>query len=167
MDFKKIISEIAPTLGTALLGPFGGMAVSAITGILGIDNTESSLKHVMKCASPDTILKIKQAEIEFAKHVKEMDIDLERINAADRDSARQMQMSTNSNTPEILAFFVTVSYVGIVFYVLKYGFPENGADVLKILLGSFGTAWTGIIAFYFGSSRGSKEKTKHMANKGL
>jgi uncharacterized membrane protein YjjP (DUF1212 family) len=55
-----------------------------------------------------------------------------------------------------LAASVTVGFFGIL-VALMSGKIEQAAEV-DIMLGSLGTAWTGIIAFYFGSSAGSQAK---------
>jgi hypothetical protein len=43
------------------------------------------------------------------------------------------------------------------------GKVEHGAEI-DIMLGSLGTAWTGIIAFYFGSSSSSQKKDAMIYN---
>jgi hypothetical protein len=58
--------------------------------------------------------------------------------------------------PPTLAIGVTVGFFGILFG-LMFGQIEH-APQIDIMLGSLGTAWTGIIAFYFGSSAGSQAK---------
>jgi len=67
-----------------------------------------------------------------------------------------MQATTKSLIPGALAIFVTVGFFGIL-YALMSGYATK-SDELMIMLGSLGTAWTGIIGFYFGSSAGSQAK---------
>jgi hypothetical protein len=168
-DWKSIVGAVAPTIGTALGGPLGGMAAQAITGALGIktDAKEGDIARAVASATPDQLLAIKKAEIEFAKRMRELDIDLERIAAGDRDSARQREVRTGDHwTPRILACVVTVGFFATLFYTLRNGVPQGaGGEVVLVLLGSLGTAWTGICAYYYGSSAGSRAKDNLIASK--
>jgi hypothetical protein len=67
-----------------------------------------------------------------------------------------MQAETRSYLPAILAIAVTLGFFGILVGMMLEGFKTS--EALMIMLGSLGTAWTGIIAFYFGSSAGSQAK---------
>jgi hypothetical protein len=60
----------------------------------------------------------------------------------------------------VLAILVTAGFFGIIIFILKFGLPESGKEAILLLVGSLGTAWTGVMAFYFGSSAGSKQKTE-------
>ena len=42
--------------------------------------------------------------------------------------------------------------------------PSDSKEIVFAMLGSVGSAWTGIIGYYFGSSSGSAKKTDIMAN---
>jgi hypothetical protein len=92
------------------------------------------------------------------------DAELFKAEVDDRKSARDMQTSTHSRMPAVLALLVTVGFFGIL-YALMMGYAKPSNE-LMIMLGSLGTAWSGIIAYYFGSSAGSQAKTDALV-KGL
>jgi hypothetical protein len=51
---------------------------------------------------------------------------------------------------------VTLGFFGILTGMMSG--RVTSSEALMIMLGSLGTAWTGIIAFYFGSSASSQNK---------
>jgi hypothetical protein len=92
----------------------------------------------------------------MAARAQEMGLDFAKLGNDDRKSAREMQVATKSYLPPTLAIGVTLGFFGIL-GGLMYGQIQH-APQIDIMLGSLGTAWTGIIAFYFGSSAGSQAK---------
>jgi hypothetical protein len=74
-------------------------------------------------------------------------------------------MELKDHMPKILAVGITVGFFGCLFWMFVYGVPKNGNEALLLMLGALQTAFTGVIAYYFGSSSGSKAKTDLMATK--
>jgi len=164
MDWLK---TLAPLLGTALAGPLGGAAASFIADKLGVkEATIEAVTDVLNSGklSPDQLASLKAAEIEFKRFLEQNKIDLEKIHAGDRDSARKLQIATNSFIPGILAVGVTLGFFGILLFLLTEGVPATGGDALLVMLGALGAAWGSVIAYYFGSSSGSAVKTDALAN---
>jgi hypothetical protein len=165
--FGPLLGQVAPTLATALGGPLAGMAVKTLSNVLlGHEGgTEDDVKAALENASPETLAQLKQIDADFKVRMKELDIDLERIAAGDRDSARKMQTATQDWVPRMLALLITVGFFGILVWMLMKGMPQTGTEALLMMLGALGTAWTGVINFYYGSSAGSKEKNSLIASK--
>jgi membrane protein YqaA with SNARE-associated domain len=47
--------------------------------------------------------------------------------------------------------------------MLTHGLPTTGgSEAMLVMLGTLGTAWGGVVAYYFGSSAGSREKTDQL-----
>jgi hypothetical protein len=153
MDWLK---TIAPTIATALGGPLAGLAIEAVSKAVGIDPKDVQSTISEGKLSSDQIMLLKQAEIDMAARAQEMGLDFAKLNVEDRKSAREMQAETRSYIPAILAVTVTVGFFGILIGMMTETFKTS--DALMLMLGSLGTAWTGIIAFYFGSSAGSQAK---------
>lgn len=68
-------------------------------------------------------------------------------------------------TQRALAYLITVGFFGILGFMLVADVPQTGHDVLLVMLGALSAAWTGVIAYYFGSSSGSATKTALLANR--
>jgi len=85
-------------------------------------------------------------------------VDLEKINTDDRNSARQREIYLKDHTPRMLAFLLSVGFFGI---LLAMFFHSNSMKIpsVDIMLGSLGTAWVQMISYYFGSSKGSADKS--------
>ena len=167
-SFGPLLGQLAPTIATALGGPLAGVAVKTLSNALfgHEDATEDQISDAMASATPDQLAAIKKIDADFKVQMKSLDIDLERIAAGDRDSARQMQRETKDWVPKVLAIVITLGFFGILIWMLFKGMPQTGTEALLMMLGALGTAWTGVINFYYGSSAGSKAKTDAMNTKG-
>ena len=169
MDLSKIggiIGAVAPTIATALGGPLAGMATKFVSNALfgHQDGTADDIQAALLNPSGDQLAALKKIDADFKIQMKSLDIDLERIAADDRASARDMQKETKDWIPRALAVTVTIGFFGILLYMLVYGLPTTGNEALLLLLGALQTAWMGIIAFYFGASATDTTKDKMIYN---
>ncbi len=162
MDWLK---QIAPTIATALGGPLAGMAVSAISKAVGVEPDQVQDMIANNKLSAEQIAQVKLAEIELQKQAQELGFNFAKLEVEDRKSAREMQATTRSMMPPILAGAVTVGFFAIMTLMFFNKVDSNNPAIL-MMLGSLGTAWTGIIAYYFGSSAGSQAKTDLLSKAG-
>jgi len=161
MDWLR---QIAPTIATAMGGPLAGMAVSAISKAIGVDPEKVGDLISSNKLSAEQIAQVKIAEIELQKQAQELGLNFEKLEVEDRKSARDMQSKTRSLMPPILAGTVTIGFFGIM-VMMFIGKVDSSNPAILMMLGSLGTAWTGIIAYYFGSSAGSQAKTDLLSKK--
>ena len=161
MDWLK---QIAPTIATAMGGPLAGMAVSAISKAIGVDPEKVGDLISSNKLTADQIAQVKIAEIELQKQAQELGLNFEKLEVEDRKSARDMQSITKSIMPPLLAGAVTIGFFSIMVLMFFNKLDDSNPAIL-MMLGSLGTAWTGIIAYYFGSSAGSQAKTDLLSKK--
>jgi hypothetical protein len=87
----------------------------------------------------------------------------ELIAAADRDSARNMQMTTRSYMPAVLTVLVTTGFFGTL--AALFNMPElKESAPMMIMLGQLSAALAACIAFWLGTTSNSQNKTNIIAH---
>jgi len=148
---KNIVGAVAPTLGTALGGPLGGAAASAIAGVLGCDNDPQSLQKALAKATPEQLSEIKKAELDFEARMKELDVDLYALQTADTADARKH--FAKDWTARFLAITLCLLFAGYIVLVTVLPPDQNSDAIINLILGSITGSFSTVIAFYFGSSQ--------------
>ena len=162
-ELLKSLAGVAPVLATALGGPVGGVvartALGALSGKLGLPKGKDGVKDVLGAiqADPEALAKVKQAELELSAKLKELDIDLEKIHASDRDSARKREIATGDKTPRIIAAAVILLLAGCLVGVFVMEFlgkemSERGGTLLNVAIGHVSGFLSAVVMYYYGSS---------------
>ena len=151
-NLKSILGAVAPTLATAIGGPLGGMALKLVADKLGIpDASPEQLDQAVANATPEQLAEIKKVEADFKVSMKQLDVDLVKIAAADRDSARQRHSAVKDFTPTVLAvgtLLAFFSYIGAVTFLA----PNADLGLVNVAVGWLGGSASAVISFYFGAS---------------
>jgi hypothetical protein len=168
MDWKSVVAKAAPVLGAALGGPMGGIAVASIADALGLsDKTEAAITVALAGTTSEQMLALKNADQEFKLKMQEGAYadakDTRTVEANDRDSARKREMVVKDNTPRNLAYIITAGYFLLVAALMFGSIPVANKDILFIMFGTMGAAWSGVLAYYFSTTAGSKHKTELLA----
>ena len=147
---KNIVGAVAPTLGTALGGPMGGMAANMISEVLGVPNDQKSIQKAIQNATPEQMLELKNAEQQFEVQMKELDVDVFKLETQDKQNARSM--FSKDWTARIIGLFTIGGFLGYIFLVTLQPPEQNSEALINLVLGYLGGLASAIISFYFGAS---------------
>jgi len=146
----NIIGAVAPTLGTALGGPMGGMAAKMISEVLGVPNTPKAINQAIESATPEQMLQLKQAEQAFEVQMKELEVDVFSLEVQDKQDARGA--FSKDWTARIMGIVVVGGFMGYIFLVTLQPPEQNSEALINLVLGYLGGLASAIISFYFGAS---------------
>ncbi len=152
---KGVIGAVAPTIGTALGGPMGGMAANLVSQALGCKNTPKDIEKAVQNATPEQLAELKKLDNDFEVKMKELDVDLFALETADIQNAR----STFSKdwTARIIGIAVIGGFMGYIFLVTIQPPEQNSEALINLVLGYLGGLASAIISFYFGASHSSDD----------
>ena len=148
-ELLQLLKNSAPAIATAIGGPLGGLAVSALAQKFGV---EDEVEAVTKAIKADPQAAIKLQELEQARFQSVL---------ADKASARdrEIAIATSDKAPLIsklvsplLAVIVVSAWVGIQYTLLNTTVPQEMRELVARVLGTLDGALMVILSFYFGAS---------------
>lgn len=165
LTLKGVLATVLPTLASFLPGPLGGMAKQVIADALGKpEASDAEIEKMLASVNPEMLLRLKQAEQEFAVKMEQMGIDAAKVAAADRASARDMQVHTQSWLPAALAITLTCGFMGTGAVLIFRTFPTANTEVLMLMLGNLAAGFIQMLQFYYGTSVQSRSKDQTIEN---
>lgn len=170
-ELKTLLAKAAPWLAAAAAGPAGlaAQAIKTVARSLGQDPSAAAgdVATALAGATPEQLQTLRNAENDFRLRMQSLGIEhleaLEALAAGDRKDARAMQVAQPSRMPALLSLGVTAGYFVILVGMLAGWLKASDSQALLIMLGSLGTAWGMVMAFWFGTTSGSARKTDLLA----
>jgi hypothetical protein len=153
---KNIVGAVAPTLGSALAGPMGGMAGDVVAKVLGCENNPKSIEKAVQNATPEQMLELKKAEQQFEVQMAELEVDVFALETKDIQDARSK--FSKDWTSRIMGLTVVGGFMGYIFLITLQPPEQNSEALINLVLGYLGGLASAIISFYFGASNSSKDK---------
>ena len=147
---KSVVGAVAPTLGTALGGPMGGMAANMISEVLGCKNEPKAIEKAIQSATPEQMLELKKAEQAFELQMKELEVDVFKLETADKQDARGK--FGKDWTARLMGIATVGGFLAYIFLVTIQPPEQNSEALINLVLGYLGGLASAIISFYFGAS---------------
>jgi hypothetical protein len=155
-DLLNLLKGVAPTLATAVAGPLGGMAITALANKFGVSDSVDAVAKAI-AGDPQAAQKIAEMELEFAKLAADA-MKNEDNNVSTRwsaDMASDSWLSKNIRPMSLVAIFA-----GYFLFAMMSAFGLNANEAYVTLLGQWGML---IMGAYFGGR--TVEKLAEMRKK--
>ena len=157
MDFKKFLKTALPVAATALAPVTGGISALLLPlakQIAGVETEEEAVRILG--SDPDKLAEFRLRTNELA--IKEQEAFLKDVqNARAQNIAMQnSKYAWVQPALALLAIFGFFAALGALYY--GKAVDPGQRDILLVLLGILGSVFKDVFGFYFGSSKGSKDK---------
>jgi Flp pilus assembly protein TadB len=154
------LKEYAPSIASAVLtggATLPALAIKAVKDATGVEiNNETELESFVESATPEQLLKVKQADNSFKIRMRELDNELVATELGDVQNARKHH--AGSRMPAAICITLTVGLFAFIAALMVTTIPPENARMIDMIFGSYLTAWISSIAYHVGTSRSSSEK---------
>jgi len=152
---KNVVGAVAPTIGQALGGPLGGAAMNVVANALGCEPNARSVERAVREATPEQLLALKNAELEFEVKMKELEVDVFALETADKQDARTH--FARDWTAKIIGLTMVLFFCAYIAMITVMPPEQNSMELINLVLGYMGGLVSAVISFYFGASNSNKE----------
>lgn len=165
---NDLLKTLAPTLASALLGPLGGVAVTALGSLFNIDNatvaTVSKVFHDGKL-TPEQLSGIKELEMKYKADEAERGFRYADLEFKDRDSARKANVDGGIQAHMFwLSVVLLVLTLGTEIFILFNGYPKTLPEIIVgRILGLLDGVALLVLGYHYGTTSGSIQKSALLA----
>ena len=166
---NEFLKGIAPTVASALLGPLGGVAVSALGSIFGIsDATTEKVAKVFHDGklTPEQLSAIKELELKYKNEEEERGFRYAELQFKDRDSARRANVDGGVQRHMFwMSIVLLITTLWCEVWVLFNGYPDDKIPEVVVgrILGLMDAVCMLVLSYWFGTTSGSLTKTNLLA----
>lgn len=155
----NLLKSAAPMLATAVAGPLGPAAITMLAKKFDVEDSVTAVAQAI-AGDPQAAQKLADLELEFAK-----------LDAADRDSARnrEFEMAKAGASPlsQLVVPVLALGTVTMTFcFIAALLFLEIKTEQQQLIIFALGYATAAaqqVLSYYFGSSKSSQDKTVALA----
>lgn len=156
---KRLLGEGLTLLGDVIPLPGAGGVLRSIGSALGlVDPSPADIQRALD-SDPDAWTKLREFEMNHQ-------LELERIQMQDRQSARDREAriveATGSKDVHlyIMAWTMVVGFFALLCILFFVQVPDTARDLINLAVGALLSSFTAVISYFFGSSKGSADKTR-------
>jgi hypothetical protein len=171
-NLVKAVSKGAPIIGSLIGGPAGGAAGTALALLaraFGADpeNPEEILQTIKN--DPEAYVKLRQIEAEHERELTALALKSKIADLDDRQSAREREIQITKSTGKkdynlyVTAWCVLTGFFILTAVLMFYPLPEGSSQAVYMLFGALAGGFGTVLQYFFGSSKGSSDKTQMLA----
>jgi len=169
VDWKNTLEQLCPTVASALLGPMGGIAITALGSVLGVSApTQDKIADIITNAqlTPDHVAEIKKLELKYQNDEAERGFKYANLAFQNQDSARKANVEGGVQRDIFfLSLFLLSLSLGCEIFVLFYGYPKTIPEIIVgRILGLLDSVSLMVLGYHYGTSASSVQKNQLLAN---
>ena len=169
-EVAATVANLAPVAGATLGGPLGagiGIAIKALAEAFGIQSPSPQPQEVLQAITgdPQALLKLDSARLAYEQERMKEETERLRLGLADIQNARAREVEIVKTTGKrdinqyVLAWTLIAGFFALLAVLMFRALPADSTGVIFMLFGALSAGFGQVTSYFFGSSKGSSEKT--------